>query len=272
MNLRPYHTLSWLALLWVAGSLATSPHAWAQVPRLIRYQGQAVDSNGVPLEGPYNLTFRLYDAATAGNKLWEESQTGVPLTKGNFSVLLGQQTLLTMDWSAPSWLSVQVNAEPELAPRQQITSVPLAILAGQAEQLTTPVTTSNITDDANRLVPTGAVILWTGTTCPAGYTRLSTLDGKFLASGSTHNPAAGGSNTHTHGSGSYVGPSHTHTGVTASNNEIRGGHGQVDGTEANQPHTHNFTTNSSGNGPVIGTSGSADSRPEFATILLCQKD
>ena len=44
--------------------------AQAAVPRLVRYQGQAVDSNGVGLEGPYNLTFRLYDAATVGTKVW----------------------------------------------------------------------------------------------------------------------------------------------------------------------------------------------------------
>ena len=44
--------------------------ALAGVPHLIRYQGQAVDSQGVPLEGPYTLTFRLYDAETAGAKVW----------------------------------------------------------------------------------------------------------------------------------------------------------------------------------------------------------
>ena len=38
--------------------------AFAQVPHLVRYQGQAVDSHGIPLEGPYVLTFRLYDATT----------------------------------------------------------------------------------------------------------------------------------------------------------------------------------------------------------------
>ena len=36
-----------------------------------------------------------------------------------------------MDWATPCWLSVQVNTEPELAPRQRITSVPLALMAEQ---------------------------------------------------------------------------------------------------------------------------------------------
>ena len=112
------------------------PIAQAQVPRLIRYQGQAFDRKGVPLEGPYDLTFRLYDADTGGTKLWEERQAQVGLSQGQFDVLLGQVTpMATIAWSAPCWLSLQVGAEPELAPRQQITSVPLAVRAGTAEQL-----------------------------------------------------------------------------------------------------------------------------------------
>ena len=107
----------------------------AQVPALIRFQGQAVDSQGVPLEGPYTLTFRLYDAATAGTKLWEEPQA-VTLSKGHFSVLLGQGTPLTgMSWSQPCWLSIQVGAQAELAPRQQFTAVPIALRADTAEQV-----------------------------------------------------------------------------------------------------------------------------------------
>jgi len=103
---------------------------------LIRYQGQAVDSQSVPLEGPYTLTFRLYDAATVGTKEWEEVQPNVPLQGGQFSVLLGQVTPLDgMNWSLPCWLSVQVGSDPELAPRQRITSVPMAIRAVEAERL-----------------------------------------------------------------------------------------------------------------------------------------
>ena len=53
--------------------------AWADVPHLIRYQGQAVDAQGVPLEGPYTLTFRLYTAETDGAILWQETHEQVPL-------------------------------------------------------------------------------------------------------------------------------------------------------------------------------------------------
>ena len=110
--------------------------SFAEVPRLIRYQGQLEDAQGVPLEGPYTLTFRLYDAETAGTKVWEEAQANVPIEAGAFSVLLGQVTPLDVDWTQPRWVSIQVGEDAELAPRQRITSVPLALVA---ERLAGPV-------------------------------------------------------------------------------------------------------------------------------------
>ena len=253
--------------------LALSAPASAAVPHLIRYQGQAVDSNGVPLEGPYTLTFRLYDAETVGTVKWQEAQPNVALTGGHFSVLLGQvQSLDGVDWSQPLWLSVQVNGEPELAPRQRITSVPLALRAETAEL----VKTSGLTDDAKALVPSGAVILWTGVGCPAGYTRLIAYDGKFLV-GSATAGTSGGSNTHTHGAGSYATPSHTH-----SISDISRGIGWNAGNNPNNPvgstvavvasDFQGVVAESGGSGPVTGASGSADSRPEFMTITLCQRN
>ncbi len=127
-------SLTFGSILMASCGLFAATLAWSDVPHLIRYQGQAVDSQDVPLEGPYDLTFRLYDAETEGTVVWEEMQAEVLLTGGHFSVLLGQVTSLEgMDWTQPRWLSVQVRSDPELAPRQRITSVPLAIRAAVAE-------------------------------------------------------------------------------------------------------------------------------------------
>ncbi len=267
---------------------ATATASFANVPKLIRYQGFLKNSQGVPLEGPYTLTFRLYPAATGSTPLWTETQTSVPVSTGSFSVLLGSGTTLpagapgldTIDWSTPAWLSIQVGPDPELAPRQQITSVPLAIRAGVAESLSTPVTTSNITDDANRLVPSGAILMVSSASCPTGYTRLATLDGKFLVGGATFNAAAGGSDTlnlaHSHGgstgshaltiaeipSHTHSTPAHTHSiigagsglgSLTASNIEKRSGwagSGWADVTTVFQ------TGNQPGTNEGNGTSGS----------------
>lgn len=260
-------------LVAVSCLLLRPPTALAQVPPLIRYQGQAVDAKGVPLEGPYTLTFRLYSAETAGTKLWEEVQPNIPLSKGHFSVLLGSVTPLTgMDWSQPCWLAIQVNTEPELAPRQQITSVPLAITA---EQLATPIATSAITDDAKRLVPTGAIILWRGATCPSGYTRVAAWDGAMLKAGSVATgPVPSGPTelpAHSHGAGSYTGPEHTHNIWTDVN--IRQPL-QSNGIAGNYTYNAEWKTvmiQPAGAGPVTGTSASAGSGT-VVTVVLCQKD
>lgn len=271
--------------------LLTVSTCFAAVPHLIRYQGTAVDTQGTPLEGPYTLTFRLYSAETGGTALWTETQPSVPLTKGQFSILLGQITSLqSVDWTQPLWLSVQVNGEPELAPRQRITSVPLAVTA---ERLAGPLATSSLSDDAHTLVPAGAIILWDGAACPAGYTRLAGYDNKFLVGSGTAG-TAGGSNTHTHSAGSYSGPSHTHVFATTTkpnaellDHAVRGNTGSGNVVAVYNGHlvsseggfgtgtVNNVVTDTvaaSGTGPVTGASASADSRPEFMTIILCRKD
>ncbi len=121
---------------------------------MIRYQGHAVDSAGVPLEGPYTLIFRLYDAETAGQVRWEETQPNVPLTGGHCSVLLGSMTsLATVDWLQPLWLGVQVNTESELSPRQRLTSVPLALRSESALQADQATMSADLADHQRVLGP-----------------------------------------------------------------------------------------------------------------------
>ena len=74
-----------LALLAIYSSQLT---ANAALPHLINYQGRLTDTNGAPLNGSYNITFRIYDALTAGNLLWQGTYTNVSINKGIFSVLL----------------------------------------------------------------------------------------------------------------------------------------------------------------------------------------
>ncbi len=45
---------------------------FAQIPQTMSYQGVLTDANGTAIaDGPVNLTFKLYDAATDGTLLWE---------------------------------------------------------------------------------------------------------------------------------------------------------------------------------------------------------
>ncbi|MFH1777648.1 MAG: hypothetical protein ABH952_08860 [Candidatus Omnitrophota bacterium] len=171
----------------------------AAVPHLIRFQGKVTDKDGAPLNGAYNITFRIYDAASGGTLKWSETQSAIPVNNGIFTVLLGNVNSLDLPFDVPYWLSMEVNNDGEMAPRQQITSVGYAIHAETAD---------NIADVA--VIPSGAIIIMTGTSCPAGYTRMAELDNRFLMGGTTYQADAGGSQTHTHSAGGYNVANHKH--------------------------------------------------------------
>ncbi|PIQ89934.1 MAG: hypothetical protein COV72_00475 [Candidatus Omnitrophica bacterium CG11_big_fil_rev_8_21_14_0_20_42_13] len=240
--------------------------AYTAVPRLIRFQGKVTDTQGAPLNGSYNITFRVYDAASGGALLWSETQSAIPVNNGVFTVLLGNVNPLNLAFDIPYWLSMEVNNDGEMSPRQQIASVGYAIRAEVADSI------SNVA-----VMPSGAIVLWRGAACPQGYNRVSELDGKFLVSGAAYNAAAGGSNTHDHGgvTGNHAltiaeMPAHTHGGSHYHLPQATGDmmahtdwyataqSSNTDSTGGNQGHSH--------------TISSTDNRPEFATILLCEKE
>lgn len=122
---------------------------YAAIPHLINYQGRLTDSSGKPLEGAYNLTFRIYDAETAGNLLWEEIQSGIVIQKGIFSILLGSiKSLDDLPFNKQYYLEIKVNNEV-MTPRQIIASAAYAI-AG---------------------VPSGVIVMWSGSvgSIPKGW-------------------------------------------------------------------------------------------------------
>jgi hypothetical protein len=149
--------------------LHPSSFVYAEVPHLINYQGRFTDTAGAPLNGSYNLTFRIYDAETAGNLLWEETQTGIVINKGIFAVLLGSVTNLNLTFDKPYFLEIKVGNEV-MSPRQRITSAGYAIRAENAEKIrasdsdTTPgtltaKTKNSIVVDNNQLQLSGDVAL-----------------------------------------------------------------------------------------------------------------
>ena len=63
--------------------------SWAQaVPLQMTQQGRVVDSSGIPYEGITTFEYRVYDAETGGNLLWEEVQA-VSVTNGYYAAVLG---------------------------------------------------------------------------------------------------------------------------------------------------------------------------------------
>ena len=110
--------------------------AVAAVPRTISYQGYLKDTISKPLPGPVTLGFALYSSTRSNSgALWNETQTKVPLTNGVYSVTLGNNPAqpLTLPFDVPYYLGVSVGTDPELIPRQPLTSAPYALSAVAVE-------------------------------------------------------------------------------------------------------------------------------------------
>jgi hypothetical protein len=102
----------------------------APVEPQMSYQGQLTDDSGVPVtDGDYQMTFRLYsdDADPVGDAVWSETQT-VAVSDGLFNTTIGAASPITPSIFAQQlWLGVEVDADGEMSPRQQLTGAPFAM-------------------------------------------------------------------------------------------------------------------------------------------------
>jgi hypothetical protein len=116
--------------------LAIASVSTADVPELVNYQGILTDSGGSPLDGSYNLTFKVYpDSGAAAIALWTEEHPAVDVDEGLFNVILGANSPVTPGiFSDPErWLGITVDNDPEMYPRMRVTSVPWALRAAVAD-------------------------------------------------------------------------------------------------------------------------------------------
>lgn len=157
-----------LLTLVLAVLLVLTQHLWAApfVERLaaqesttpssktsVNYQGYLTDAAGNPVNDSLDMVFRLYDAETEGTALWSETQFGVPVVDGLFSVLLGSVNPLSQpvfDLNPDLWLGITVGSDEEMAPRDKIASAPYALTTG---------------------LPQGVIVMWSGSvaTIPDGW-------------------------------------------------------------------------------------------------------
>jgi|GEM_PF-2000610 len=73
---------------------------------LLPYYGR-LESNGVAVENPLDVTFALFDAATAGNELWSDTLSVDP-DSGRFGVVLGEQTALPSSLRTQNTVYIEV--------------------------------------------------------------------------------------------------------------------------------------------------------------------
>ncbi|MFN5309859.1 MAG: hypothetical protein ACK5C0_10430 [Candidatus Kapaibacterium sp.] len=114
--------------------VAVNTHAQtAGVPRQISYQGVLREGDKVPADGMYSVTLALYDKATGGQPLWQETQT-VEVKGGLFNIILGQYVPLSAPLPTDAWIGISFNSMGEM-PRTKLTSVPYAFNAVTAQSL-----------------------------------------------------------------------------------------------------------------------------------------
>ena len=110
----------------VVFALLFSLVVFAEVPRVINYQGKLTDGSGVALDGSYDIIFRLYTTETGGTAIWTEAHTGddaITITNGLFDVQLGTLTDLNIAFDDTYWIELQVGTET-LSPREKFVAVP----------------------------------------------------------------------------------------------------------------------------------------------------
>ncbi len=136
--------LGWIGFVSLA--FCTSVSA---VPELIEFNGTlAWSGTNAPLAGVHPFTVRLYDQLTEGTLLWEEQANVEVDASGRYGVQLGAgirgATTNTLSGalnlagnSAFLELEVSIDGQTRLfAPRQQLASVPFAMMAGTAHRAT----------------------------------------------------------------------------------------------------------------------------------------
>lgn len=113
----------------IALCLGLSLAAFAASPQMVNYQARLTEPDGEPITDTLDIVFTIYDAASLGTMLWQESHSSVPIIDGLFEVILGAGTPaepLTSETFASdeTWLGVQIGVDPEMSPRTRLVAVP----------------------------------------------------------------------------------------------------------------------------------------------------
>jgi hypothetical protein len=98
--------------------------AEAAVSASIPIQGRLTDDGGNPLDGTYDLTFRLYDVSSGGTALCEDTDS-VSVDNGLFSAHMEHCSASDIDGKR-LYLGIEVGSDGEMTPRQAIYPVPYA--------------------------------------------------------------------------------------------------------------------------------------------------
>lgn len=174
--------IKFVAALLMLAALTPSRAEAAGSPQKIGFQGKLLDTANNPRNGAFDVTFRIFDSPAAGTELWTETQTGVAVNNGVFTVQLGAVSALTAGLfsGASAYLEVQVAPDTAMTPRQQLLMSPYAFRALLADDLL--VGNTNYVQ-VRATLQAGAVF----------HVASGTVAGQFLATGASSFTASGNS-------------------------------------------------------------------------------
>ena len=121
------HPFIALALVLSASAAFADP-----VPMKMQVQGSMATAGGLPAQGAYNVTVRLFAASSGGPELWSTSVTGLAVDGGLFDTVLDQVPASVVDDHGTLWLELQVGSEAPL-PRKPVLPSAFALRARSAD-------------------------------------------------------------------------------------------------------------------------------------------
>ena len=129
MNIR---TVVVVTLL-IALAVLALPAAAAPVGTAFTYQGKLTDSLGNPISGTRDMTFKVFDALTAGSQVGATvAKLGVSVSGGLFTVQLDFSVGVFL--GEKRWLETAVAGET-MSPRVELTPTPNAVVAANALEI-----------------------------------------------------------------------------------------------------------------------------------------
>ena len=106
------------------GEVGVLASTYLSASPVMSYQGRLLE-NGSPVTGTKSMTFKLYDAQSAGTLVWTEGPKDVAVTNGLFNVTLGDTTALDVNnLDQELWLEITVAST--ILPRQKLMGAPYA--------------------------------------------------------------------------------------------------------------------------------------------------
>jgi hypothetical protein len=148
--------------------------ALASVPQLMNYQGRLTNGSGTPIASTtLTVAFSIYEAPAGGTVRWADTLNVTTDANGMFSILLGSVNPIpdTAFTAAECWLGIKVGADPEMAPRARLVSVPYSYRVKSVDGATGGAINGNTSISGN---------VGVGTTSPGA--KLDVLNGNIRAS------------------------------------------------------------------------------------------